>query len=247
MEDGKMSLGFTRSVLALVGLCLATSAAAWEIQLTAEEYKEVGGPRRITCGVPLLVGQAKDVKDLRVTCDGKPVPAQFRELARWWRADNSLRWVLVDLAADVKGLEKKAFVLTDAPARDGSIIKMDKGPPKDARFEDNLFMEIDEPWYAIRSSDVGLTVGVSWTHEVYRGLWFWLNHGCLDYPWFGRTRNLGLEPASTLTEDGLGGYVKNREALHLGEGRSMNSRVALSVREGVDEVRRVKSDGSIVV
>ncbi|HOX05637.1 MAG TPA: hypothetical protein PK280_04470 [Planctomycetota bacterium] len=137
MSAARIALGSV-----LVALCLAASAGAWEIQLTAEEYKEVGGQRRITCGVPLLPGQAKDVKDLRVLSDGKPVPAQFRELARWWRADNSLRWVLVDLAADVKGLEKKAFVLTDAkvetpsPAakltveQDDNFITVTTGPAK---------------------------------------------------------------------------------------------------------------------
>ena len=102
------------------------------------------------------------------------------------------------VAAPYKQTRLKAgepFDWPDAPALDGSTIGLDRGPSKDARFEDNLFIEIDEPWYAIRSSNVGLTVGVSWTREVYRGLWFWLNHGAYDYPWFGRTRNLGLEPA----------------------------------------------------
>ena len=52
--------------------------------------------RCVSNGVPLLVGQAKDVDQLRVVAsDGRPVPAQFRVLARWWRADNSIRWVLV--------------------------------------------------------------------------------------------------------------------------------------------------------
>ena len=98
---------------------LVSLAAGWEIPLAAEEQHGVAGPRRITCGVPLLPGQAKDIKDLRVLAkdaSGKttPVPAQFRELARWWRADNSLRWVLVDLATDIGAKETRTFILTDA-------------------------------------------------------------------------------------------------------------------------------------
>ncbi len=138
------------------------------------------------------------------------------------------------------------FRWPNAPARDGSTIRMDQGPPTKARFEDNLFIDIDEPWYAIRSSNIGLTVGVSWNKEAYKGLWFWLNHGALDYPWFGRTRNLGLEPASTLTENGLREYVNEKSVLRLDKGKSIKSRVALSIQEGVDEVKRVKPDGSIV-
>ena len=153
------------------------------------------------------------------------------------------------VAAAYKQTRLKAgtpFTWPNAPGRDGSTVRMDEGPPSNARFEDNLFIDIEEPWYAVRSSNVGLTVGVSWNREAYRGLWFWLNHGALDYPWFGRTRNLGLEPASTLTENGLGDYVKEKNALHLDKGKSMKSRVALSIEEGVDEVKRVEPDGSIV-
>ena len=43
--------------------------------------------------------------------DGKlaAVPAQFRVLARWWRADNSIRWVLVDLADNLGGFQAKTL------------------------------------------------------------------------------------------------------------------------------------------
>ena len=90
---------------------------AFEIPLAVEEQWGQGGPRYVTCGVPLLPGQAKDVKDLRLVvtgADGKrvAVPAQFRVLARWWRADNSIRWVLVDVATDVGGSQTKTFLLT---------------------------------------------------------------------------------------------------------------------------------------
>ena len=85
-------IGRRFAVLAALCLLAASAAGAWEVPLTVEEYGGVAGPRRITCGVPLLPGQAKDVKELRLLAKdaaGKtvPVPAQFRELARWWRGD----------------------------------------------------------------------------------------------------------------------------------------------------------------
>ena len=112
--------GMLKAIVCALSIGLpAAAAGAWEVPLTAEEYDGVAGPRRITCGVPLLPGQAKDAKDLRLLAkdaDGKtaPVPAQFRELARWWRGDNSVRWVLVDLVADVPAKGRLSFVLTDA-------------------------------------------------------------------------------------------------------------------------------------
>ncbi|MHC4917179.1 MAG: exo-rhamnogalacturonan lyase family protein, partial [Planctomycetota bacterium] len=48
---------------------------------------------------------------------GKPKrifhPAQFRELARWWYRDNSVRWVLVDFRTTVRPFETRKFFLTD--------------------------------------------------------------------------------------------------------------------------------------
>jgi len=101
----------------LVGL-LAAPAAAWEIPLEVKEMWGQGGPRHVSGGVPLLQGQAKDVSELRLAVKTagalKAVPAQFRVLARWWRADNSIRWVLVDCFTNLGGTQKKTFYLTNA-------------------------------------------------------------------------------------------------------------------------------------
>jgi hypothetical protein len=107
------------AIAAAVVAAAGATATAWEIPLTVEEQQGVAGSRQVTCGVPLLAGQAKDAKDLRLlarTADGKttPVVAQFRDLARWWRADNSIRWVLADFATDLAAKETRTFILTDA-------------------------------------------------------------------------------------------------------------------------------------
>ena len=114
--------------LAVALLWLAGSALAWEIPLALEEQWAQGGMRYVTGGVPLLVGQAKDPSELRLAVrdtEGKleSVPAQFRVLARWWRADNSIRWVLVDLSADMSPSEKRTLYLTNA--------KLDLPEPED--------------------------------------------------------------------------------------------------------------------
>ena len=62
------------------------SVIGYEIPLAVEEQQGVAGRRQVTSGVPLLAGQAQDVKDLRLVARdaaGKtvPVPAQFRDLA----------------------------------------------------------------------------------------------------------------------------------------------------------------------
>ncbi|MCX7591413.1 MAG: hypothetical protein N2255_07260, partial [Kiritimatiellae bacterium] len=132
--------------LCLVGLQAGT-AAEWQIPITVEEQWGQGGIRYVTGGIPLLPGQAKETDELRLAVrekDGtlKAVPAQFRVLARWWRTDNSIRWVLTDFATNVADWEKKQFVLTNsklAPAQPdppvvvketGDVIEVTTGPAR---------------------------------------------------------------------------------------------------------------------
>jgi len=94
--------------VALAGLT-APTALAWEIPLVVKNDARCGIPPFISGGAPLLPGQAKETSGLRLASrdrGGKlvAVPAQFRVLARYWRGDNSIRWVLVDFAtANVPG------------------------------------------------------------------------------------------------------------------------------------------------
>lgn len=93
--------GLTGIALMIVA-ATASVTADFELPLIVRESQGTGGGKIISNGVPLMPGQASDVKELHVVGpDGKEVPAQFRELARYWRGDNSLRWVLVSFAANV--------------------------------------------------------------------------------------------------------------------------------------------------
>jgi hypothetical protein len=86
----------------LVLLLAVPGAADFELPLTITETKGSGGRKHVSNGVPLLLGQAQEIDELHVIGpDGKEVPNQFRVLARYWRDDNSIRWVLVDFIGSV--------------------------------------------------------------------------------------------------------------------------------------------------
>ena len=186
---------FHLGVGALFLVLSSAAAAAWEVPLTAEEHDGVAGPRRITCGVPLLPGQARDVKELRLLArdaDGKatPVPAQFRELARWWRGDKSLRWVLVDLTVDVPAKGKPVFILTDAKG---------EGPAPAAAAK--LAVEQDE-------SSITVTTGPA-RFVISRRKFNFLEKAVLDLDGDGKLADdedlLASTPeCGTVTEDALG-------------------------------------------
>jgi hypothetical protein len=115
-----MPASLVRIGTAVLLMCgLRTPAAGWEVPLTVEGTAPGASMPHITSGVPLLAGQAKETSDLRLAVRGPDgaltaIPAQFRVLARWWRADNSIRWVLVDFATENVPGEKKVVYLTDA-------------------------------------------------------------------------------------------------------------------------------------
>ena len=129
-----LSLGLITLVL-----ILAIPAAAWEIPLTVKNDARDGVPPFVSGGVPLLAGQAREPGDLRLAFkdgEGKlvAIPAQFRVLARWWRGDNSIRWVLVDFAtAEVPG-EKIDYATSGTPPKGRTVIltdaKLDPPSPK---------------------------------------------------------------------------------------------------------------------
>ena len=113
---GTRWFGWTAALVLAAGV---GRALAWELPLTVDEYGGKSGARHVTTGVPLLVGQAQETADLRLAekdARGRlvAVPAQFRVLARWWRDDNSIRWVLVDFTTSVEPKGTRTYYLTDA-------------------------------------------------------------------------------------------------------------------------------------
>ncbi|MHC4716691.1 MAG: RIFT barrel domain-containing protein, partial [Planctomycetota bacterium] len=117
---------WTIGVIAVI--TTVTGAADFELPLT---FRPVAAPGRspvVSNGVPLLAGQARDTDELHVVGpDGKEVPAQFRVLARWWRKDNSIRWVLVSFLRSENEPEKAVYKLVgEAPgkARPGTGMKL---------------------------------------------------------------------------------------------------------------------------
>ena len=120
MDKPGLASAIRAPVACAAALALAATAAGWELPLTIENPRRAGVQPFVSGGVPLLPGQAREPADLRLAVKDDAgrlvaIPAQFRPLARWWRGDGSLRWVLVDFAsADVPG-ERKTVFLTDAP------------------------------------------------------------------------------------------------------------------------------------
>jgi hypothetical protein len=99
------------------GLVFAFRLAAVDVPLAIEETH--GYTRRsenVTVGVPLPRAAVKDPARLTVLDPkGAPVPAQFETMATW--PDGSVKWVLVDFAADCPARGKTEYRLGDSGKR----------------------------------------------------------------------------------------------------------------------------------
>jgi len=95
---------------------LAGSARSGEMAIKLTAIERAGVERKgefVSTGVPFARGQLSEA-ELRnfalLDASGKPVPAQFGVTCRWWPG-RSVRWVLVDFAADVPANGRTVYTL----------------------------------------------------------------------------------------------------------------------------------------
>ncbi len=130
--------------------------------------------------------------------------------------------------------------------RKGETVDLSRIAPPEARSHDLAFMdELQDSWYSVVNESRGVGFGLRWDRSTFPFLWFWqVYRGGMEYPWFGATYNVALEPVSsyppTLTE-----AIKANTQLVLpagGERRTQLLALAFSDRT---EVGGIGPDGKI--
>ncbi len=100
-----------RWAIILAGVFLAGNATADTLPLTVDfGGVETTGPQFVKGGIPFAKGALKSAANARVLEGGAEIPSQGRVLATW--PDGSVKWLLLDFAADAK----KAYSLDFGPA-----------------------------------------------------------------------------------------------------------------------------------
>lgn len=107
--------------LMLVGFLFMCLPAALNTPLEVNNWADVARSEEpVSAGVPLPIGEVYDLAKLRITdASGRPLPAQFKALSKWWREKNmgltqnpSAKWVLCDFQpAYVAAINKAQFFL----------------------------------------------------------------------------------------------------------------------------------------
>ena len=133
-------------------------------------------------------------------------------------------------------------------AKDGGRIDLSKVPPPTVRAYDMSYVtDMPEGWYAITNQRLELGFGVAFPQEVFRYLWYWQSlGGGYGYPWYGRTYNVGLEPFTSYTNEGLQNAIENGTALTLEPGQRVEASLKAVVFTGARGVERIEPDGTVV-
>lgn len=104
-----------------------------------------------------------------------------------------------------------------APANEDGLADLSVVPPAGSPREMNYVTGFgDEGWYRVESDRHGLGAKVSWDAAIYPFVWHWHEYGANPgYFAYGRHYNIGLEPASSWSPNGLPGAIANGTAIPL--------------------------------
>jgi hypothetical protein len=85
-----------------------------------------------------------------------------------------------------------------------------------------------EAWYELENPRLGAGVRVDWDGEALPYLWYWQEFGAmLEYPWYGRHYNIGLEPFCGYPTEGLAEAVRNGSAGTIGAGETKTLKLSV--------------------
>ena len=133
------------------------------------------------------------------------------------------------------------------PLKDGTPHDLSRVPGKSWRSYDQSYItDMPEGWYAVTNQQLGVGFGVWFPTEVYRFLWYWQSlGGGYGHPWYGRTYNVGIEPFTSYTNEGLVNAIENGTALLVQPGERIDASVRAAAYESRTGVRSISPQGTV--
>ena len=109
-----------------------------------------------------------------------------------------------------------------AERKDGARVDMRRITPKDERVHEMSYVtDMPDGWYAVTNGRRGVGLGVAFPQDLFRYLWYWQSlGGGYGYPWYGRTYNVGIEPFTSYTNEGLATGGRERHGADPGARRA---------------------------
>ncbi len=129
---------------------------------------------------------------------------------------------------------------------DGQMIDASLVCGANAACQDHIYLTgYDEGWYAITNHNLGLGFGMQFDPRLYRFLTCWqVYRGALDYPWWGGTYNIALEP-QTSYPNLLPEQIRAGNALHFEPGQSRNTQYCAAFYTTTAVITGISSTGLV--
>jgi len=117
---------------------------------------------------------------------------------------------------------------------------------REARSVDVVFFKgLQEGWYGLTNTEIGLGFGMSWDAALFKYLWMWQVYGGHnDYPWYGRTYNCALEPFTSYPPAGVIKALQNGSARVMKPGEIIETELTAVAYEGAG-VSRIDREGNV--
>ena len=143
----------------------------------------------------------------------------------------------------VKGDQQAEWPI--AEGQGGDRVDLSRVPPPAVCANDMVFLEgLTDGWYAVTNARQRVGFAMRYPADVFKVLWYWqVYRGGLDYPFWGATYNIALEPCVALPI--LERAAKSGNALTLAAGESREIELLALAFDGLEAVDRVNENGTV--
>ncbi|NPV54243.1 MAG: DUF4432 family protein [Firmicutes bacterium] len=141
----------------------------------------------------------------------------------------------------------QSFQWPIAQGEHGGLVDLSKIPPPESKSADIVRLtQLEEGWYGITNTKLGLGFGLVWDKEVFPCIVFWqVYKGHLDYPWYGRTYNIALEPWSTSSRT-IAEASEKGDTLFIKASASIQTTLKALVYASYKGLKRITPDGRVI-
>ncbi len=130
--------------------------------------------------------------------------------------------------------------------RSGKLADITRVLPKETHSVDVVFFkELVEGWYGVINKNQKVGFGMAWDNQLFKYLWMWQVYGGHDdYPWYGRTYNVALEPFTSYPPAGVQNAIRNGSALMLQPNQVIETDLVAVAFSGTT-ITRLSPDGMV--
>ena len=135
----------------------------------------------------------------------------------------------------------------DMPGKNGERVDLSIMPAWGSGISEMVFVQgLKEHWYSVVDMEKRVGIALCWDKDAYPGLWFWQEcNDYMDFPWYGKTYAMAIEPASTNTPM-LESAVNDGTCCVLKPNESKSSWITAIAHREIGEICGVSKAGLVV-